>query len=74
MLEVLKASDLHLSTAEGELVIHKMPLSQIFLVLEGDESWLSSFLELEGNLCMPQDYTESCPKIKDTTSTFYFPE
>ena len=26
MLEVLKASDLHLSTTEGELVIHKLPL------------------------------------------------
>ena len=74
MQEVLRASDLHLSTTEGELVIHKLPLSCLFLVLDGEESWLSSFLELEGQLCMPEDYTEIYPRITETNSTFYFPE
>ena len=73
-LEVLKASDLHLSTGIGELVVHKMPLSQLFLVLDGKESWVSSFLELEGAFCLSQDYTNPYPQIKDTCSTFYFPE
>ena len=74
MLEVLKASDLHLSTTQGELVVHKLPLSQLFLVLDGEDSWVSSIIELEGYLCLPQDYTDTSPSIKDTISTFYFPE
>lgn len=74
MSEVLKASDTCLSTTHGELVIHKLPLSAVFLVLDEGKPWVSPFIEVEGQFYMPNDYSKTNPKIHDTSDTFYFPE
>lgn len=71
---IMQATDLKMSATDTELVVQKLPRTGSFLILQGSDYWISPFVELDGDLWLPNEYTEDLPKIRSLQTTFYFPE
>tara|TARA_Y100000592_G_scaffold32030_2_gene50944 strand:- start:1701 stop:2012 length:312 start_codon:yes stop_codon:yes gene_type:complete len=71
---VMQATDLKMSATDTELVVQKLPHTGTFLILQGSDYWVSSFVELDGTCWLPNEYSDELPKIEPLRTTFYFPE
>ena len=70
--QVLAAADLSLSATDQEVTLVKLDSLGLFLVLEREGSWLTPFVELEGQFYLSNTYKGPLPKIHASETTAYF--